>query len=599
MKTYKYITLAVLALGFTACTQDDDFAPQQEDIVKIASANIATEVQTRVNTLDDGTLWENNDRILLVNNSRDNKNSGIYTYNGTAWSLAEGMVLYALSGSNGFTAYYPAVATFTLPTDQRTEAGIKSADRMIATQTGVATGNVVELNFVRQNAKVTITPSFNTEFGDDATISSLTIAGITPYHPSVSDYTAILAPATGFTVTVKVKVGEAEQTLTATTATPIEAGKHYTFNLTVGKTAVNMGTVSVTLWTGATIDGGVAEEVLPDIDASTMTADEVKAKVAELLKAGDTSITVRFAPDTQTEMHQAIIEAIGAQTTTGAVISGNNEDSFFPEYTIYPTFADAVTNWTDGTTLTLLADVPEISEQIEISGNDLVLDLNGKSMTSTISNTLSVTGGELTIRDNVGTGSFTTTGYTVLLVNNADAIVNFESGTLQAVRMNRGVFNMTGGKIYSETWYGIDYSAPGTVNVSGGEVTSTKMDAIYNIYGTLTVSDTAKITSTNGYAINNTEVSVSTTISGDVVLSGSKAEFYLYKKILLNTQPTGGTQWKVSIHTDVNTGIENGIFATPGEGVTLNPANFASAMDGYEVQKLEDGSLALVQVATE
>ena len=78
-KIYKYTALAVLALGFTACSQDDDFAPQQEDIVKIASANIATEVQTRVNTLDDGTLWENNDQILLINNSRTTKNSGTYT----------------------------------------------------------------------------------------------------------------------------------------------------------------------------------------------------------------------------------------------------------------------------------------------------------------------------------------------------------------------------------------------------------------------------------------------------------------------------------------------------------------------------------------
>ena len=41
-KIYKYTALAVFALGFTACSQDDDFTPQQEDIVKIASANIHT-----------------------------------------------------------------------------------------------------------------------------------------------------------------------------------------------------------------------------------------------------------------------------------------------------------------------------------------------------------------------------------------------------------------------------------------------------------------------------------------------------------------------------------------------------------------------------
>ena len=298
MKTYKYITLAALALGFAACTQDDDFAPQQEDIVKIASANIATEVQTRVNTLDDGTQWENTDQILLVNNSRDNKNSGTYTYNDNAWSLTSGTVLYA-SGTNSFTAYYPAVVDFTLPTDQSDEAKIKSADRMTATADGVAKGEAVALSFERENAMVTITPSFNTEFGDDAAISSLQIAGITPYHPAdAEDYKAIIAPATtGFEVTVKVKVGETEQSLTANTTTAIEAGKHYTFNLTVGKVAVGIQIVSVAPWSDVIINEVESEEDLSNIDATTMNADELKVAFAKTLAARETDITITLAPD--------------------------------------------------------------------------------------------------------------------------------------------------------------------------------------------------------------------------------------------------------------------------------------------------------------
>ena len=259
-RTYKYITLAALALGLAACTQDDDFAPQQEDIVKIASANIATEVQTRVNTLDDGTLWENTDRILLVNNSRDSKNSGTYTYNGTAWVLTDGLVLYASSTSD-FTAYYPASEDFTLPTDQSDEAKIKSADRMTATADAVAKGDAVALIFERENAMVTITPSFNSEFDSGATISSLQIAGITPYHPAdAGDYKAIIAPNdNGFTVTVSVE--GVEQPLTANTTTQIEAGKHYTFNLTVGKGKAEISSVSVQPWAdGGTLEGDVAEE---------------------------------------------------------------------------------------------------------------------------------------------------------------------------------------------------------------------------------------------------------------------------------------------------------------------------------------------------
>ncbi len=297
-RTYKYITLAALALGFAACTQDDDFAPQQEDIVKIASANIATEVQTRVNTLDDGTLWENTDQILLVNNSRDSKNSGTYTYNGTAWVLTDGLVLYASSTSD-FTAYYPASEDFSLPTDQSDEAKIKSADRMVATTTGVEKGEAVALSFVRENAMVTITPSFNTEFGDDAAISSLQIAGITPFHPEdAEDYKAIIAPSTtGFEVSVKVKAGEAEQTLTANTTTAIEAGKHYTFNLTVGKTAVGIQIVSVAPWSDVIINEVESEENLSNIDATAMNADELKIAFAKALAARESDITITLAAD--------------------------------------------------------------------------------------------------------------------------------------------------------------------------------------------------------------------------------------------------------------------------------------------------------------
>ncbi|MBQ8673578.1 MAG: hypothetical protein IJ511_05970 [Bacteroides sp.] len=92
MNTYKYITLATLVLGFTACSQDDDFAPQQTDIVQIASANIATEVQTRVNTLADGKTFEDTNRILLVNVSEEGytvTDNGNGTYTVTAETAGE------------------------------------------------------------------------------------------------------------------------------------------------------------------------------------------------------------------------------------------------------------------------------------------------------------------------------------------------------------------------------------------------------------------------------------------------------------------------------------------------------------------------------
>ena len=101
-KTYKYLAMAALALGVVACQQDDEFASLHSDVVRIASANIAAEVDTRVNTLENGNAFEFNDQILLVNENRTNKNKGFYTYKDPAWSTSD-MVLYA-SGTNTFSS---------------------------------------------------------------------------------------------------------------------------------------------------------------------------------------------------------------------------------------------------------------------------------------------------------------------------------------------------------------------------------------------------------------------------------------------------------------------------------------------------------------
>ena len=327
MKTYKYIALAALVLGFAACSQDDDFTPQQEDIVQIASANIATEVKTRVNTLDDGTQWENNDQILLVNNSRENKNSGIYTYKGTAWELTSGIVLYA-SGTNNFTAYYPAETEeeYNLPTDQSTIEGIKSADRMVATTSSVAKGTAVSLSFERQNAKITITPTLATEFTGKS-ISSLLIAEVIPYHPEgATDYTAIITPSeTGFTVSVTVD----GQSLTATSSTKIEAGKHYTFDLKVGKNAVEIMNVSVAKWNEVKISDVESNEYIsPLVDATSMTSEELKVAIAEKIKMGQYNINVILAANAgdtgeyeTNETFTALLTALAESTVPDGSIS--------------------------------------------------------------------------------------------------------------------------------------------------------------------------------------------------------------------------------------------------------------------------------------
>ena len=457
MKTYKYIALAALALGFAACTQDDDFTPQQEDIVKIASANIATEVQTRVNTLGDGTSWENNDQILLVNNSRTtNKNSGTYTYDGTNWELSEGVVLYASTGTNNFTAYYPASVDFTLPTEQNTEAGIKSADRMVATATGIAKGDAVALSFERQNVMVTITPSFNTEFGDDATISSLQIAGITPYHPAdAEDYKAIIAPTTtGFEVTVKVKVGETEQSLTANTTTEIEAGKHYTFNLTVGKVAVGITSVSVNDWTEKPVTGVETEQEAFVYNPATNTYEVHLSRGM-----------------------QAAIDA--------AELKGTAENP---------------------ATVTLLADMEvegtpneygDIEQDILVDGGVIVLDLNGHTLkTANTSNNCLVylrNGATLIIDDSSEekSGKMITYDKTsdVIQANNGKLVIN--DGTFEGTYVIRGMDNNSTIEINGGTFIGTNiamYAQSSILTITGGTFTGGSSALYLNSRGKPTIT---------------------------------------------------------------------------------------------------------------
>ena len=67
-------------------------------------------------------------------------------------------------------------------------------------------------------------------------------------------------------------------------------------------------------------------------------------------------------------------------------------------------------------------------------------------------------------------------------------------------------------------------------------------------------------------------------------------EIFVCNPITLNTQPTDG-KWRININTGTIT-----VFAIPGEGIDLDASKFESALEGYEVQKLDDGSLAMIKI---
>lgn len=304
MKTHNiYIMFAATAMLLASCTQDELIGNySSNDIVQISSAHIALETTTRVNSLEDGKVFENADKILLVNNSRSDSGNGnkrgIYTAavsdGSTSWSLTEGVVLWTPGNeANNFTAYYPASEVFAMPADQSTEEGIKSADRMTATAVA-SRGNAVNLSFARQMARVTFVPTL---VGGLTAINSFTVQAkdennttVTPYAAD-GNYTVILAPGT-------YAAGEEIVSVVATTETQefsfvgktktdllIEAGKAYTFNIQVGKDAILFTDVTVKDWTDNSLGSVDAETASYVYDANTKTLTVARAHLLSDLNA--------------------------------------------------------------------------------------------------------------------------------------------------------------------------------------------------------------------------------------------------------------------------------------------------------------------------
>lgn len=330
----------------------------------------------------------------------------------------------------------------------------------------------------------------------------------------------------------------------------------------------------------------------------TISVEEITAKVTEFLDAGETSFTVDFTPGTQAEMHAVVISLISKAKTEGAIISSDLSASSVT-YTLHATFADALAAWENNTTLTLLADTEYNDKEIDILNKSVILDLNGKELKTTNSSLFNigkedydVIDGEMTIRDSGENGTITTSNFFGEVIGT----LTLENGTLNnRIFVDYGTFNMTGGKIIMPNYSSAIDNYSGTVNISGGILSGpnciwTNSGSVTNISGSPIIKGTDFNSLGKSQAIY-VAADATVTISGTpTVIGGSMGEIFVCNPITLNTQPTDG-KWRISINTDTIT-----IFAIPGEGIDLDASKFESALEGYEVQKLDNGSLAMIKI---
>ena len=139
MKTIKqrisYAVMGLMAMGFTACTQNEDMAPTLKGQEINATFSVGG-MQTRVNTLGHGDNWENNDLISVQQTYGDKttktgeykyvEENGLYRWEPTVrlrWEREEKCELIA---------WYPSDITnpyiYNLHTDQSDVTKLKAAD---------------------------------------------------------------------------------------------------------------------------------------------------------------------------------------------------------------------------------------------------------------------------------------------------------------------------------------------------------------------------------------------------------------------------------------------------------------------------------------
>ena len=282
-----YTAMALVAMGFTACTQNEDMAPT----LKGQEINVTFSVgglQTRVNTLGAGNRWENDDQINVRQIYGDEStNTGKYQYieeNGQArWNSVK-TIRWEREERCELIAWYHSDITnpfiYNLHPDQSDEDLLKKADLINGYWYGIPK-DYVDIPMKHRMSLVTIVYHVGTADYPDMDISepqvysknnSVRFFGA-PDHgqlvmgtPSGNPdwvkackhddgmFSAIVIPGSykAGEIFVKFKIGDKNFYAKMKINTEFQEGQRYTYKLDVGKDIVKLTQISVDDLTGWT-----------------------------------------------------------------------------------------------------------------------------------------------------------------------------------------------------------------------------------------------------------------------------------------------------------------------------------------------------------
>ena len=284
MKTIKqrisYAVMGLMAMGFTACTQNEDMAPTLKGQEINATFSVGG-MQTRVNTLGDGKFWENEDRISVLQIFGDETTkTGEYKYveeNGLYRWEPTIRLRWEKVGKRDLIAWYPSDITnpfiYNLHIDQSDETKLKAADLINGYWYDVPK-DYVDIPMKHRMSLVTIVYHVGTADYPNMDMSEPQVYSKNNSVRFVRDqdqgkfvmntpsgnpdwvkackhddgmFSAIVIPASYKTgeIFVKFKIGDKNFHAKMKPDTDFEEGHRYTYKLDVGKDKVELTRISV------------------------------------------------------------------------------------------------------------------------------------------------------------------------------------------------------------------------------------------------------------------------------------------------------------------------------------------------------------------
>ena len=285
MKTIKqrisYAVMGLMAMGFTACTQNEDMAPTLKGQEINATFSVGG-MQTRVNTLGDGKFWEDKDKLKVsIFTDSDPGSTTVLSFNGETWSRSGSFRWLNGYEQHTILAVYPSDMDFgknnlqyDLQTDQSSEGNLKNADLITGYWYDIPLSYYVDIPMKHRMSLVTIVYYVGTadypnmdisepqvyskhnsvDFSRDQARGQFVMSTPTANPAWVQAckhdgdmFSAIVIPGSYKTddIFVKFKIGDKNFHAKMRSDTNFQEGYRYTYELDVGKDKVELTRISV------------------------------------------------------------------------------------------------------------------------------------------------------------------------------------------------------------------------------------------------------------------------------------------------------------------------------------------------------------------